>query len=522
MKDGKVESYSTTPIKTDNIFLANGTTTLTAELNNITTELNKKAVATEVTSAIATAKDEAIAEATTLASAAQGNAEDYVDGKISALKNEDAAVTDQFVTAAVQTNGKVEVSRASVTSALGIADSYNKSTNKIATVATVTNAINELDVTDAAVTDQFVTSVSQVDGKITVTRDNVTNALGIADGYNKSTNMIATVETVNAAKQSVADEIRGELGQMTGAMRFRGETTVDPTTTTPSISDTLGDFRPGDVLVNLQTTKEYIYTSDGWKELGKEGIYALASDLSSHIENYNALNTKVTTDHEGRINTLEETVEGHTTQISNKVEQSAYNEKINEIETDVGNLENNIEEINNATNGILAQAKSHVATEIGKLDGVVNGTGDFIVSLTQTDGIVTATKGNVDVTQIKNLKVIDSNETTGSAVATSDVFALKGYVDTKAASVAANAIDTADIPGQIDAKINALDSSVSAAAEVNNQVSVVTGVTQTDGLLASVSEVKLAAIAKTGNVNDLIQTSGDVLIFDCGNASRDA
>ena len=26
----------------------------------------------------------------------------------------------------------------------------------------------------------------------------------------------------------------------------------------------------------------------------------------------------------------------------------------------------------------------------------------------------------------------------------------------------------------------------------------------------------LAAIAKTGNVNDLVQTAGDVLIFDCG------
>ena len=26
----------------------------------------------------------------------------------------------------------------------------------------------------------------------------------------------------------------------------------------------------------------------------------------------------------------------------------------------------------------------------------------------------------------------------------------------------------------------------------------------------------LAAIAKTGNVNDLVQTAGDVLVFDCG------
>lgn len=33
------------------------------------------------------------------------------------------------------------------------------------------------------------------------------------------------------------------------------------------------------------------------------------------------------------------------------------------------------------------------------------------------------------------------------------------------------------------------------------------------------NDADLAAIAKTGNVNDLVQTEGDVLVFDCGNAS---
>ena len=33
------------------------------------------------------------------------------------------------------------------------------------------------------------------------------------------------------------------------------------------------------------------------------------------------------------------------------------------------------------------------------------------------------------------------------------------------------------------------------------------------------NDADLAAIAKTGNVNDLVQTDGDVLIFDCGNAT---
>lgn len=67
--------------------------------------------------------------------------------------------------------------------------------------------------------------------------------------------------------------------------------------------------------------------------------------------------------------------------------------------------------------------------------------------------------------------------------------------------------------------IDALDSSVAATAEANNQISVLTGITQTDGKLTAKTEAKLAAVAKTGNVNDLIQTTGDVIIFNCGTAT---
>lgn len=73
-----------------------------------------------------------------------------------------------------------------------------------------------------------------------------------------------------------------------------------------------------------------------------------------------------------------------------------------------------------------------------------------------------------------------------------------------------------DAAGAATSAVNALDSSVAATAADGNQYSVLTGVTQTDGKLTAKTEVKLAAIAKTGNVNDLIQTSGDVMVFYCG------
>ena len=79
---------------------------------------------------------------------------------------------------------------------------------------------------------------------------------------------------------------------------------------------------------------------------------------------------------------------------------------------------------------------------------------------------------------------------------------------------------TADsVKDYIDGEIADLDSSVAATAAAGNKYSVLTGVTQADGVLSAKTEVKLEAIAKTGNINDLIQTSGDVLVLDCGTSA---
>ena len=100
-------------------------------------------------------------------------------------------------------------------------------------------------------------------------------------------------------------------------------------------------------------------------------------------------------------------------------------------------------------------------------------------------------------------------ETSGSYSATAD--AIKDYVDT--------AIANADVSGKITTEINKLDSSVSATAASGNAYSVLTGVTEENGKLTAKTEVTLAAIAKTGNVNDLVQTSGDVVVLNCGSSS---
>lgn len=72
---------------------------------------------------------------------------------------------------------------------------------------------------------------------------------------------------------------------------------------------------------------------------------------------------------------------------------------------------------------------------------------------------------------------------------------------------------------QIAEKIGALDSSAIATAEADGIISVLTGVEEVDGKISKKSEATLAKIAKTGNVADLMQTSGNYIVFNCGSAT---
>lgn len=70
------------------------------------------------------------------------------------------------------------------------------------------------------------------------------------------------------------------------------------------------------------------------------------------------------------------------------------------------------------------------------------------------------------------------------------------------------------VSSAITAAVEGLDSEIAAT-----EGSVLTGLTVADGKITAKTEVALAAIATTGNVNDLVQTEGDYIVFDCGSSS---
>ena len=131
---------------------------------------------------------------------------------------------------------------------------------------------------------------------------------------------------------------------------------------------------------------------------------------------------------------------------------------------------------------------AEIAAEIAKLDATVTHTDSnnhVTVKVIEADGLLSS----VEVTTAD----IASAALLGTTADTSAKATAFGYIK-KEAEARAQAITDA---------IDALDSTVAATAKDGEQYSVLTGVTQTDGKLAEVAEVKLAAVAKTGSASDV-------------------
>lgn len=108
------------------------------------------------------------------------------------------------------------------------------------------------------------------------------------------------------------------------------------------------------------------------------------------------------------------------------------------------------------------------------------------------------------------------------ADATSKLSEAKGYTDSAiqgldVPEVAVGAGEILSAISETDGKIAVTKRALVAGDIPNLAISQVTDL-QTS-LDAKANNTDLAAIAKTGNVNDLVQTAGDVLVFDCGGST---
>lgn len=285
---------------------------------------------------------------------------------------------------------------------------------------------------------------------------------------------IPAIKTIGSGLTLQEDgTLRTDISAMTGMMRFRGAVSTKPTTSTTVPSDNLGAWRAGDVV--LYETAEYVVASLNtssqpvWQLLGDEGAYQTKLSFTSTP----SLTNKVVTN---------DTLTSNVNTLDGKITTAQNAASAAQISAD------------NAKN-VADAAQADATSALNRIDAldVTDTDSGFVTAVTQTDGKIAVTKKTLAASDVTDLLSFDGtyNASTNKIATTSTV---------------TNAID-------------GLSSSVAAAVASGNQYSVLTGVTQSGGKLTAKTEVKLAAIAVTGNVNDLIQTGGDVLVIYGGTST---
>lgn len=345
---------------------------------------------------------------------------------------------------------------------------YDAATNKVATMANVTGAIDALDKADTAVEKQFVTAVSEENGIITVSRaalkaTDIPNIemsqvnllaeefakkqdnLVIADGYNAESNPVATVKTVTTA---VAD--------LNGAMHFEGVVAKDPSTFT---AEENGAYSAGDVV--LFDIYEYVYDGAKWWPLGAEGIYQLKADAKTEHEAMQA-----------EIDALEENKQ------DNLGFEGTYNKETNKV----------------VTKSAMTAAITSAVDALDKADAAVEH--QFVTSVSEENGVITVLRGQPVIADVNGL--------------TDRLAGIDGEIAKKQ-----------DIVTFADG----YNASTNKAATVATVTNAVAGIANTDAAVegefvtAAAQANGVVTVSRAKVTTDHIQQGAKVLVFDCGTAT---
>lgn len=443
-------------------------TDLDTELGAKIADIANKANSADVTSAIATAKGEAIADAEGKIATAKSEligikagegastkdsdtiegAKRYADNVASGAQNtllgNDTDTSDKKTiygtrkyaeekasaakTAAEQTaanalapvSAKADANEAAITKLNGDKTVTGSVSNKI------DQALTDLSYNKTATEGEFLVSAKQENGKISV----VSKALTASDIPTLTTAKLSDFDTKMAEKQDkltftdtpsaenkvttekyVTDTVTAAVADLSGAMHFVGESTVDPTGEAgPTVEGYTKAFKAGDVVTF--GNKEYVLDKTGaWKELGDEASYIVKG-------------TKF---------------------------------KDADIAADANIAQSKIAPTGSITDAIAAAKAAAEAAQAAA--EAAQGTAN-----TNTEAIAA----------INNLNIIKNTEATIKAVK----------------------VDAA-VKADQDGDGNVIKTTYATKAEVTTL------------------DESLATIAKTGNVNDLVQTSGDVIVLDC-------
>ena len=319
------------------------------------------------------------------------------------LANEDAAVDKQFVTAAVQSNGIVTVSRRALVAddipelaqskITGLTDALKdlddtkqdnlpidgtpSEANKVATQATINTAISGLATEGVtATTGEVIASVTQANGVVTVTKKTLVKedipvieqnqVNGLENALNSKQNNLTFTSEPNATDNRVATEkfVTSAVADLNGAMHFEGVVTGN--TFEEAIANAGKAFVSGDVV--LYGVDEYVYDGADWHVLGNESIYALKTDVNTAI-------TELDADLQGQIDELDENKQ------DNLVFDGTYDSSTNKVATQ------------STVNGAIAALVKADAAEAGK----------FVTAVSQSNGAISVSREALKASDIPTI-----------------------------------------------------------------------------------------------------------------------
>ena len=414
----------------------------------------------------------------------------------------------------------------------------------------VVGYMNRLDVNDLAVPHEFVTSVEQSDGRISVTRSIITAEditsgvfqtsqggtgltrveedevlIGSQDGTITTRTFVTYLDPSDrnsfATSGAIIDYITEKTAGLTGAMHFIGESSVIIDGSANSRVDpqipgyNFRNAQPGDVIL-AGNAQEYVWTGSNWRLLGDEGSYAVkGSIVNTDISENAAISQSKIDGLTDSFNEKVDKVEGK--QLSSNDYTDDEKTKLSEIED--GAQANIIEHITVNDTEILPDSNKTINLDIPAFTDE------------QIETINTAQSNVIEHIFVNGIEIPPTtiNEQTKSVGITFTPFTQeeKDKLHDIEAGAEVNKIETISFNGgnpispdnnkNIDITIDptALHLNVLEGARYpsgNTYVDIEKDPTN--------KKLELSKVAATGNINDLIQTSGTFVIFNCGSSTE--
>lgn len=414
----------------------------------------------------------------------------------------------------------------------------------------VVGYMNRLDVNDLAVPHEFVTSVEQSDGRISVTRSIITAEditsgvfqtsqggtgltrveedevlIGSQDGTITTRTFVTYLDPSDrnsfATSGAIMDYIAEETAGLTGAMHFIGESSVIIDGSANSRVDpqipgyNFRNAQPGDVIL-AGNAQEYVWTGSNWRLLGDEGSYAVkGSIVNTDISENAAISQSKIDGLTDAFNEKVDKVEGK--QLSSNDYTDDEKTKLSEIED--GAQANIIEHITVNDTEILPDLNKTINLDIPTFTDE------------QIETINTAQANVIEHIFVNGVEVSPTtiNEQTKSVGITFIPFTQeeKDKLHDIEAGAEVNKIETISFNGgdPISPDINKnIDITIDPTAL---HLNVLEGARYPSGNTyidiekdPTNKKLELSKVAATGNINDLIQTSGTFVIFNCGSSTE--